>query len=525
MRFLSRNGKHDTGPIRVSVPGTKSEGLSLHSQTIVRCCHGEAPGSERDMKRIMYSVLLVIGLLVTPALTTAAQPAKTDQQYTSVITGEDLDLGENIDITFLPDEFELNESDTFREEFVWFTYNWSNFQVAFVEGPVTSSQYHDVTMENMVGFYENFEVVDEDIRRDGSWFVARAEYNGEPLVIYYEYHLDVIDDVDLLVMQFTEEITFVSDLEVVQSEVTVGGESILPNTDLDMLAGLIGDQPAGTATGEGTEGTETSSGRTTRTSRTSGTEENASTPESEEGEDEGTSGRTTRTSRTTSTEGTEENTTETTGSTDRGSLNIPSGLGGDGDVSTPETGNTDTGTDAADWESLGLVLESEWVSPSVGTTISWDTVTWEFPRDYESAIYIGEDGTYDVITLQTTDGLGYIFVTVEGAGDYTPRDLVSYWTSPDYAATFEKDITVLDSSSTATTASVVYETTNARDQSLVVVVEASFLEDGTIVFSQISAAPETIHDVYGQAITGIEANGAPLEATWTVEDIQEITGN
>lgn len=469
------------------------------------------------MKRILYSVLLVIGLLVTPGLTTAAQPARTDQQYTSVITGEVVDLGDNIEITFMPDEFEFNENDTFREEFIWFNYNWSNFQVAFVEGPVASDQYHDVTMGNMLEFYENFEVVDEDVRRDGSWFLARAEYNGEPLVVYYEYQLDVFGDVDLLVMQFTDESALVSDLEVVQSEVSISGETMLPNTDLEMLGGLLGDQPDST-------GTESTEGPTTRTTRTAGTGDEASTPESDGGDDDGTTTtRTTRTSRTSTTEGTEENTTETSGSTDRGSLNIPTGLGGDDDVSTPEIDDTDIGN--GDWESLGLVSDSEWVSPTFGTTISWDTATWAFPLDYESAIFLSDDGSYDVITLETTDGLGYVFLSVEEAGDSTPRDLMRYWTSPEYADTFSRGITVIDASSTATTASVVYETTNARDQSLVVVIEASFLEDGTVVFSQISGAPEMIHEVYGQAIDGLEANGAPIEYTWTVEDIKEIMGN
>ncbi len=174
---------------------------------------------------------------------------------------------------------------------------------------------------------------------------------------------------------------------------------------------------------------------------------------------------------------------------------------------------------------MGLVSDTEWQSPSHGHVITWDAATWEFPVDYESAILINEDPPYDIITLQTTDGLGYVFLTADLAYDSTPASLVEYWTSSDYAAQIVNGVTVVESGTTSSSATMIYETTNEVDQPLMVVLEATFLDDGTVIFSQISGAPESIDVIYEQFVNGVEVNGSPLQMTFTVEDIRDISGN
>lgn len=435
------------------------------------------------MKKKLVSMLLLCGLLMTPALT-AAQPAVTDQVFPSVVAGIDVDLGTSGDVVFIPENYELSETPSFQEEYIWFTYNWSNFQLVFIAGPNETAEYHDITLANMYAFYESFEIVDEEITDDHSWFLANAVVDGSPLVVYYEFQLDAIGELDLLLMQFSDETTLASDLEFVQGEVTLGGEPLLPETDAQALSEMLGIEPDTTTETTG-------STRTTRTSTSGNTSETSGVTEIATPDATGTN-RASRTGR----------------------------LGNSSPASTPETV-----TDAADWPALGLASDTEWVSPLRGTSISWDAAMWEFPRDYEYAIVIDEPAAYEMVTLQTNDGNGYVFLSLEDTGDATPRSLVSYWNSPEYAEGFTQDITVLETASTATTASVVYETTNTRDQQLISIIEATFLDDGTIAFSQISAAPETIQDVYGQFEQGVQINGAPISLSWTVEDIADIVGN
>ena len=505
------------------------------------------------MKRFLVSLLMAMGIAIVPVVSAVAQPAATDQSYESDLTGEVIDLGDSGEITFIPENFDFSETESFQEEYIWFTYGWSNFQVVFVNGPTTPADYQEVTLANMVDFYDSWEVVDEATTDDTASFVGVATLDGSELVVYFEFRLDAFGDTDQVFMQFTDASTLVTDLQMVQDEVTIGGQPLLDGTDVEEVAAAAGIESD--TTGDDDEDTNTGSTRTNRTNTTDD-DEDVSTPESDDDEDTNTGA--TRTSRGTS---------DTTGnSTETGD--------DDEDVSTPEsddddsegtstgtsrTGRTSTTVDAdeedddtgvanrgsrtgqvdddededvestavagGDWSDMGLVSDSEWESPTYGSVITWDTTTWEFPQDYDEAIYISEDPPYDVLTLQTTDGLGYVYLTVDTAGNSTPESMVEWWTSPEYADRFEQGMTLIETSTTGNTASVVYETTNMRDQSLFVVIEVTFLEDGTMLFSQISAAPTTIHEVYGQFVEDVELNGAPIETTWTVEDIQELSGN
>src|SRR5690606_4358678 len=115
-------------------------------------------------------------------------------------------------------------------------YNWSNFQIVLVAGPNEPVDYHDITLGNMVDYYDSWEVLDEEITDDSSWFLGEAGVGDQKLIVYYELERDAIGDVDLVVMQFTDISTFQGDMEFVQNEVLIGDEPLLPNTDAAALA-------------------------------------------------------------------------------------------------------------------------------------------------------------------------------------------------------------------------------------------------------------------------------------------------
>lgn len=496
------------------------------------------------MKRFVLSVMLMFGLLATPGLALAAQPADTDTSFESVLSGDIVDLGTSGEITFVPESYDVSEGRTVSEEYIWFTYDWSNFEVVIVGGDVAADEYYDLTMGNMMEFYEVFEVIEENVGTDHAFFLANATYQGSEMVVFYDYQVDALGDFDLLVMQFAPADALVMDMEFVQQEVTIGEQPLLVNTDPQEIQSILDGGSTGTGEGESTptsgnptgtgitermgrlgdantgstataEATEASG--TTRTTRTTATEEATAT------ETTGTT-RTTRTTRTTGTTATEEPTPTETASTSTGGTRTTRTTR---TTATTQTTPTEAATETAggDWASMGLVSDTEWVSPNFQTSVSWDGGMWAFPTEYEYAIYLNEDPVYDSITIETVDGLGYAFVTVRDAGDRTPDTLADYYTSQEYADSFDAEVTIIEVSTTDNTVAVVYETVNARNQPLMTVLTATFMDDGTVIFTQISGAPERIQDVYAQFEDGVLVNGVPLVLNYTSDEIAVLAGN
>lgn len=423
------------------------------------------------MKRIILTVMLMLALAGTPLLV-AAQPTVDETSFTSALTGENVDLGLSGEVTFIPENYDLSEGRTVSEEYIWFTHGWSNFELVLISGENDAELYQNLTTDNMEDFYESFEIVDESVTDEHAWFIANAVYQGSPLVVYYDFQLDAIGEVDLVVMQFTAADELAADLEFVQEEVSIGGNPLLPDADAQALQSMVAGEDTATPVDGGDVFATPASG------------------------DAGTS------------------------RSERGGESRPGDLTQDStDIDSTPVAVT------GDWESMGLVSDTEWVSPNFDVSVTWDDATWLLPLDYEYAIYLNDDPLYDAITLETTDGLGYVFVTVEDAEATTPISLAGRWASPEYAESFDVETTVVETATTQTTASVIYETVNTRGQSLYVVLTATFLEDGTLVYSQVSAAPDTIHEVYGQYAAGVQVNGAPIDLTYTVDDITEIGGN
>ena len=431
------------------------------------------------MKRTLLAIMTTLALLLSPAHYVAAQPDETDSSFTSALSGAVIDLGSSGEITFLPQEYEISRGRLVSEEYIWFTYGWSNFELVLIGGENDAAEYSDLTIANMFAFYDRFEIVAEEITISHAWFIAHAEYQGSPMVVSYDFQLDALGEVDLVVMQFTDANELATDLAFVQAEVTIGGNPMLPDVDGPLLQSLVTDSEPTTATpdasAEPSIGSLRVRARLAGTVGTPGVDVSSPTP-----------------------------TIEATVHSADGSA-------------TAVTGR--------DWESMGLVSDTEWVSPSLGTILEWDGAVWAFPIDYEYAIYINDDPAYESVTLETTDGLGYVFVTVEEVGQTTPASLAEWWASPGYEMTFEAGITTVEISTSESTASIVYETVNTLNEPLYVVLTATFLADGTLVYSQISAAPDTIHEVYGQYVNGVQVNGAPVELTYTVDEIIEMSGN
>ncbi|MCO5215046.1 MAG: hypothetical protein M9950_02670 [Thermomicrobiales bacterium] len=478
----------------------------------------------KQLVRTAAGLFTAILLVFVPLVSVSAQPSELDTVFTSQITGDDIEIGESGALQFVPDQYEFSVNTTFQEEYIWIWSSYSTYELILIDGPTDAELYTEITLENMEAFYDSWVLLDTESDVDTAWFLGEAEIDGEPLYVYYEYEVDVFGDVDFAYMQFSIDIDLIPDMQLAQDLITVGGLSVPLNPDLPTIAELIGmplDDTESTPAED--EETTTQTGTTSRTSRTVSTDEDETTDQTETttttsrtsrtgtvktDETSGQTSTTTRTSRTTVVDSDQTNDSETSGSkgtsTDRTTTNTQ--------TDEPEDGG---------WADLGLIDDATWESPTHGATIEWDLDLWEFPVDYESAILIDPDG-WDSLTLQTTDGLGYVFVTVDYTMDFTPRTLLDYWQTEEYLSGVGADAVIIDSAQTRDSASIIYVTTNLADEPIVVIMDGSFQDDGTVVYTQLTAAPETIAEVYANYVDGVFYNGGALNLTWDVEEIGEL---
>ncbi|MCA9832427.1 MAG: hypothetical protein KC435_00610 [Thermomicrobiales bacterium] len=417
------------------------------------------------MNRFWKSTTIAVAttlLVAMPWLSASAQPAASDTVFVSELTGEEVNLGNSGAFEFMPDVYSVTESGDYAEEYIWYTGGYSNFEVILVQGPTDATEYMDITDSNMGTFYDAWDVIDSQDDGDTSWFLGEANYQGTDLLVYFEYQTDVFGDVDLAYMQFADPIDLLNDMELSQNEVSIGTEMLPMDPDWDALESAIGG------------------GSTDDVDATAETDVNAEDAKLDDilGQVRGTSN----------------------------------------DEEVEATAETDLAGE--DWESMGLEGADTWVSPTFDSEITWDTDSWEFPTDYEYAIYLG-DG-WDSLTLTTVDGLGYVFITVDQQFDNTPQSIVDYWQTDEFLASRGPDVEVVDVATTRDSASIVYTSTNTAGEPLMTIMDVTFEDDGTAVFSEISAAPERLDDVYQQYIDGVELNGAPINLTWDVEEIQDM---
>lgn len=437
----------------------------------------------------LIRVLLVAVIGMSAALGTAvAQKTQSPTEVTSEVGSHEFVLKDGSNGEFLHEQYSIRQFPGNTEEYIWFTNNSANYEVVLVENKdQTAESYSEITLGNMEDFYDSWELVEQKTDDQTGMFIGHATYGDHPLIVFYYYQQGLFDGVSVVYMQFSSPNYFASDLEWAQENFSVDGENILADLDAAELESVAEGDAAPTEEATAESGTTRTSPRD-RVKRTTATEE-----PTEEATEEATSEATKRAGRTT-----------------RG---------------TSETPEATAGTIDSRWADLGVVSDSEWESPQYGTTITWDTSTWVFPNDFDRAVIVNEERKYDTLTLETVDNLGYVFVTIDTAEGLTTEGLVEWYTSAEYAETWNNPIEILDSKVTDTTASVVILTTNNRDQDLLVIMDFELLDDGTGVWSQISAAPDKLGEVLDRYSTGVQANGEPINLSWTPEEIDALGAN
>lgn len=99
----------------------------------------------------------------------------------------------------------------------------------------------------------------------------------------------------------------------------------------------------------------------------------------------------------------------------------------------PSQGDSPQGTGSADAEELGLVSESEYVSPQFDVDVVWDD-RWAFDAGAsDEPIGSDEANGEDWISLAWENGdSGTISISISEVDDFAPEQLVEYWESDEY---------------------------------------------------------------------------------------------
>lgn len=235
----------------------------------------------------------------------------------------------------------------------------------------------------------------------------------------------------------------------------------------------------------------------------------------------GSTGSTSTTTTTTTTEtetGTEteegsDEPTDTTETGNRGQLPEFPGQGGE---------EQDTGsTSSADVEDLGLVSDTEYVSPQFGIEVVWDD-RWVFDSEYlEQPIGTDEENGEDWITLVWGGGTGGdITVAVSELDDFEPAQIIEYWESDEYVDQFEASGEVLLAESSDDRGAVLILLDDG-EEGIVIYREAVCLspECDQVAFIMVVSSVVDASDVIADAEEGIEIEGETATGMFSTREI------
>ena len=183
------------------------------------------------------------------------------------------------------------------------------------------------------------------------------------------------------------------------------------------------------------------------------------------------------------------------------------------------------GTTAADWKDYGVVSESEWVSPTCGTVITWDTSHWGLRYYKSNAIVIATDEQADTIYLVPPDNRGVATVRIyKDPEERTPAQWVERWTSEEYLATLsEWNYVPINSVLSDTTGSTIYSLVQVYGEPVIQIRDVYIDADGNTVITSIYASPEDIGSVYEDFWNSVTADGQYYPLTWTIEEIKALS--
>lgn len=176
----------------------------------------------------------------------------------------------------------------------------------------------------------------------------------------------------------------------------------------------------------------------------------------------------------------------------------------------------------ADWEAAGVVSDAEFESQVTGTSVTWDTASWQFDSGLAWSVGSFEDsGENDHIYLFTPGYEGQFRVAFyEDNQNRTIEDWVARWESASYQN--DNGLTTIDSRIAGTVGGVIFTSEHLYGDTLVLVRISYINANGEFVMMDILASDANIESVYDAALTAIEVDGGEIHQLWTPSEVAEV---
>lgn len=211
------------------------------------------------MNRLTNAIKLVCFLMVALATTlgTAAGPvaaqgtSSSGDSYVSELSDLEVEVFGDFEIT----DTQLQSYPEGEGEFVSIESPDALLQVAFFD----DTDEPESTLELFVDAFsvdaDDFEVIQDGSNRDQVWSLSRATLDGDQLVHYVSVTPDVVGNVDVMTVLIATPDSFLDNLEAAQDDVTLDGDGLFLEVDVDDIATLLegGSTPVTTETESETE--------------------------------------------------------------------------------------------------------------------------------------------------------------------------------------------------------------------------------------------------------------------------------
>lgn len=415
-----------------------------------------------------------------------ATPAAGEETYTFTDSGVIVGIGE--DFAFVGDP-----------------QNNQGVEAVQIEGPDTLSMIAigetgaapEVALESFAGGvisnYDDSDIVDEESDDESAWRLLQLHLNsGESTFMLVVVDTTTVPGFELLEAHEVPANSVAGSLAVIQEKVTINGEPVLHNFDIEMIGDLATTDDAGTP--ESTETPEATS--EAGDSRTGDPRTDARLPEPDDepvDDDPDQSG----------------NTSETGGSLDP--------------VEQP------TQEPAADTDVPGTLTDTSWEGDVNGSLVEWDADLWFVDAEQEGDLVSDDEFQEDTIVLQqqTDVGTSLLFVSVYGDSDFGPRDYMDQWLSDEYLTTFTDsgaEAEVMDYRTVNGNVSVIFHVTAESGTEYIVVRQAVMLEDGSILLVTLDTPAEDMPGLYESAAE-VTIDGESVMRVFSFEQIERSIGD
>ncbi len=190
--------------------------------------------------RVLFTVLFVLGTHIGGVLPLAAQTPESDTTYVSEITGAVIDIGDSGEWEVVGSGFLPGDDDSDPSDWLSAYSDDSVISVQILDEHLTPAEWFDMSLENQAFNYNWADILGRDHTPTEGWLLKRGSGLLEfSRIGYFEFYTDETTGISVSVEIYSNEHAFLSDMDSVRSNVTVDGEYVFANADMQELEAML----------------------------------------------------------------------------------------------------------------------------------------------------------------------------------------------------------------------------------------------------------------------------------------------